>query len=199
MPSETKYFTGGQLSHAVTTILRSPAELHAACKDVANIQRVLAEKLRVSKPDDAGNFWKLEGAGDKAWTMEIVSDVPGAELALRSRPESPVQIAVSITFNQTENDRGTQVRVTIEYLAAENELARLMHKVLGDATESHVRATLHRFRQLMETGEVAVAKGQPVGTNSSRSDRPGEKDDPRTKQAPAVIVNSASQNPAALS
>jgi hypothetical protein len=53
-------------------------------------------------------------------------------------------------------------------------------KATGADARSLVHEGLHRFRQLMETGEIPVSKQQPAGRNPTRSDRPGEDDRPRT-------------------
>ena len=57
----------------------------------------------------------------------------------------------------------------MEYRPPGGLLGGKLAKLLGEAPEKQVAVDLLRFKQLMETGEIARTEGQPAGRRSSTS------------------------------
>jgi len=66
-------------------------------------------------------------------------------------------------FNQIAGDRGTEVKVVMEYQPPGGVLAAAVAKLFGEEPEQQVGDELNRFKQLMEAGEIATIEGQPKG------------------------------------
>ncbi|MDQ4010615.1 MAG: hypothetical protein M3228_07955 [Actinomycetota bacterium] len=48
------------------------------------------------------------------------------------------------------------------------KLGAALAKLLGEAPDQQVRDDLHRFKQVLETGEVVRSEGSPEGTKVRR-------------------------------
>jgi len=58
---------------------------------------------------------------------------------------------------------GTEVKVVMEYLIPGGVVSAAIAKLFGEEPEQQIGDELHRFKQLMETGEVATTEGQSSG------------------------------------
>ena len=81
-------------------------------------------------------------------------------------------------FEPARGKPGTVVRIEIEYCPPAGLLGATFAKFLGPGPKQQVHENLHRFRQLMETGEIITTEGQPAGRLQSTSwkyDRAGRR------------------------
>jgi uncharacterized membrane protein len=72
-----------------------------------------------------------------------------------------VSTAGSVNFRET--DRGTDVRVHLQYNPPAGKLGAAVARLFGEEPNIQIREDLRRFRQLMETGEIPTTEGQPRG------------------------------------
>jgi uncharacterized membrane protein len=98
------------------------------------------------------------------WDAEIVDEREGQLLSWRSLPGAQVDNAGTVFFEDSPNGRGTIVRVRME--VGGSALGQAVGKMLKGSAQQEVREDLRRFKELMETGEVATTDGQPHGTRS---------------------------------
>jgi uncharacterized membrane protein len=56
------------------------------------------------------------------------------------------------------------VRVVIDYIPPAGVVGKWVATLFGKDPEKQIREDLHRFKSLMETGEVLTTEGQPRGT-----------------------------------
>jgi hypothetical protein len=63
-----------------------------------------------------------------------------------------------VEFREAPADRGTEVRVEIEY-SPRGTIASALARVLGGDPTGQVRHDLRRFKQIVETGEVVLSEG----------------------------------------
>lgn len=173
-----RIYENGIRAAAATMILRDPIVLYSTWRHYADLPRFIDSLVRVEVIDTLRSRWVVKGPADTrlSWTAEIIRDEPGNVIAWKTVGEGDVQSAGSIRFRERLHNRGTEVKVVLEYVPPGGILGDVAAKRLGDDAKTMLRLGLHRFRQLMETGEIPVAKGQPVGANSKRADRPGESD-----------------------
>ncbi len=67
-------------------------------------------------------------------------------------------------FQPTLNDRGTKVKVVMEYNPPGGLITDAIAKLFGEAPEQQLGdQDLRCFKMLMETGEIATTEGQPRG------------------------------------
>ena len=67
----------------------------------------------------------------------------------------------AISFRELAHDRGTEVRLEINYNPPGSILGAAMAKLFGAVPDQFALEMLRRFKQLMETGEMANARNQP--------------------------------------
>jgi uncharacterized membrane protein len=118
--------------------------------------------------DERLSRWVAKGPASLRleWTSEITTDRPGEELAWRSREDSGAANSGSVRFEAAPSGRGTIVRLSLHYSPFGGALGAGLVKLLGRDPHSSIREDLRRFKQVMETGEVATTRGQPTGRRS---------------------------------
>lgn len=173
-----RFFENGVRVAGATTIQRSAQDVYNAWHAWDILNSVLGELAEVEKAGERTTRWTVTGPGGQkiTWLADLIRDEPGQVIAWRTVGEPDVASAGSVRFRELPYDRGTVVRVVFEYLPPGGKLGEWAAKLAGGDPDHMMRQALHRFRQVMEAGEVAVAKGQPAGDNWWRSDRPGEKE-----------------------
>lgn len=185
-------FKDGRQVRGVTTILRAPDELYHAWRTLTDLPRFIDTLESVTPIDDTRSRWVAKApAGQTAeWEAVITEDVPDRSIVWRSVEESDIKTAGVISFTPLDHDRGTIVEVIVEYVPPFGALGAALSKVTGDDPQTQVRRAVHRFRQVMETGEAAVQKGQPAG--AGRND-PDSSDDQERETDPDVRDIAGSQ------
>jgi uncharacterized membrane protein len=150
--------------HTALTIDKPRAELYAFWRRLENLPRFMKNLTEVTDLGNGRSHWVGKSAlGLKAqWDAEIVEEREGQFLSWRSLPGSMISNAGTVSFEDSPNGRGTIVRVTMEVGTGLGKVA----SKLGGASQQEVREDLRRFKELMETGEVATTDGQPHGTRS---------------------------------
>jgi uncharacterized membrane protein len=71
-----------------------------------------------------------------------------------------------VTFEPAVAGRGAIVRVEMLYRPPAGKLGRQIARLFGEEPAQQIREDLRRFKQLLETGEVATTEGQPSGRRS---------------------------------
>jgi uncharacterized membrane protein len=85
----------------------------------------------------------------------VTQDVPGESITWHSAPGADVTHNGRIEFRETAN-RGTFVRAVIAYDPPGGSVGKLIAKLFQREPRIQARRDLHRFKQLMETGEIAT-------------------------------------------
>ena len=65
-------------------------------------------------------------------------------------------------------DRGTEIHVDLEHEPPGGKLGEAVQKLLGAEPLARVKDDLRRFKQLVETGEIARSDGSPEGERAER-------------------------------
>lgn len=156
--SRTAHFHGA----AAVLIGRKPEELYPFWKDLSNIVQIEPFLDSVRPLGDQRWRWRARIRGVPAieMEMEIVRDQPNRQIEWRSVEGSPTAMRASIQFSPAIGDRGTLVRMEVE-LDGPIALLAKPASALGFGPELRLEQHLRRFKQLMETGEIARAsRGQ---------------------------------------
>lgn len=148
------------------TIDKPRAELYGYWRRLENLPRFMKNLDEVTDLGGGRSHWVGESPlGFKAeWDAEIVEEREGQRLSWRSLPDSQVHTSGTVSFEDSPNGRGTIVRVVMEI--GGSAITQAVGKMLGGPTQQEVREDLRRFKELMETGEVATIDGQSHGTRS---------------------------------
>ena len=153
----------------ISSIINSPPQrLYEFWRQLDNLPRFMQHLASVEVLDERVSRWTARGAGGLRlqWESEIVEDRPNECISWRTREGSAVHHSGSVRFVPAPGGRGTVVRVELLHGALGGRVAARAAKILGAAPEAAIREDLRRFKQLMETGEIATTRGQPSGARS---------------------------------
>lgn len=175
-----RFFENGVHATGATTIMRSPQDLYNVWRRLEELPRFIDHLVEVRPTSATRSLWTTKGPGDRqySWEAEIIHDEPGRRISWKTVGEAEVPNAGTIMFRELPHWRGTVVRVSLEYLPPGGKAGLAIAKSLGDDARGQVHEALHRFRQLMECGEIARSKPVSAGKGRARHDRPGEEDMP---------------------
>lgn len=142
------------------TINKPRQELYAFWRDFKNLERFMENVEKIEVLDQTRSHWTVSapGGGSVEWDSLVVEDQPGRRIAWRSADGADIDNSGWIEFEDGPPGRGTVVRVEISYDPPGGTVGKLAAKVLQREPRIQARRELRRFKQLMETGEVATSK-----------------------------------------
>lgn len=126
---------------------RAQEQLVAVMDNVVAIEPLGPDRYRWTVKAPAGN--------EVSWESMITKDVPGEEIYWQSAEGAEIDNNGRITFTDAGR-RGTVVRAVIAYDPPGGTVGQLVAKVLQREPRIQTRRDLHRFKQLMEAGEIAT-------------------------------------------
>jgi uncharacterized membrane protein len=146
----------------VLLVSKPPRECYAFWRDLSNLPRFMPALQAVIVKDERSSHWvMLAPDGAKLeWDAEITEDREGERFSWQSRPGSVLKHAGSVRFEAGPAGRGCRVRAC---LRGEAPPGRAGAGPAGRSPGTTVCEDLRRFRQLIETGEIATTCGQPSG------------------------------------
>jgi uncharacterized membrane protein len=162
--------TQGVYVERSVAVFRSPEECYQFWRDFQNLARFMKHVESVEETGDQRSHWIVRGpAGvELEWDSEIVSDIPGRGLAWRSVEGGDLEHRGDVQFEPAPGGRGTIVRLELEFRpTAGTRTAANIAELLGRVPELQAQNDLRRFKQVLETGEVARTEGQPSGRRSA--------------------------------
>ena len=144
-----------------TTINRPVDEVYRFWKNFENFPRFMKHVQSVEVLDGNRSRWRVNAPAGMTveWEAEMVDDREGERLAWRSTEESQIQNSGIVRFKAAPGARGTEVRVQLEYIPPAGHLGRTMAWLFGEEPDQSIHEDLHRFKQLMETGEIPLSDG----------------------------------------
>ena len=147
------------------TIGLPPAEVYRFWRDFKNLPRVLKGVESITSRSDGVYHWIVKGpAGAKyEWDAEIYNEIEDELIAWRTINGADVANAGSIRFERAPDDRGTYVKVTVNYNPTAGKIGQLLAKLTGKEPEQLIEQNLRRLKQFLETGEIATIEGQSSG------------------------------------
>lgn len=155
----------------VTTINRPVDEVYAFWRRFENFPRFMRHLESVETLPDGRSRWRARGpAGTTVeWLAELIEDRQGEWIAWRSVEGSGIQNSGSVRFSRAPGARGTEVRVQLQYSPPAGAFGRGIAWLFGEEPDQQIHHDLHRFKQLMETGEIPLSDGPSLW----RAARPG--------------------------
>jgi uncharacterized membrane protein len=157
-----------ELLEQSVVIDKPPSECYAFWRDLQNLPRFMPMLEAVEDLGSGKSHWVLNGpAGVRLeWDAQITREEPGRLIGWRSLPNSNVAHAGVVRFEPAPGDRGTVVRIVAHYRPLMTVAGKRFARFLHSNPDARVREDLRRFKQLLETGEVATTAGQPSGPRS---------------------------------
>lgn len=142
-----------------------PDKAYEFVRNLENLPRFMEHLKQVNVISERRSHWVVKApAGTQVeWDAEIITDLPGELLAWRSVNNPDVENAGSIHFERAPRDRGTIIRVEMQYMPPAGVIGAAVAKLFGEEPEQQLKADLQRLKQIVETGEIATIEGQPKG------------------------------------
>ena len=149
--------------------VNAPAEAaYATWRDFEALPSFMYHLKSVEVTADGCSHWvaKAPAGTSVEWDAEIVDDVPGQRISWSSSEGSSVANAGSIEFRPAPGGRGTEIHVELRYQPPGGVLGAVVAKLFGEEPNQQLADDLRRFKQLLETGEIARSDGSPLGTRT---------------------------------
>lgn len=146
------------------TINRSAEELYTYWHNFENLPTFMKHVESVQVLDLRRSHWVAKApAGQKVeWDADIIDDRPNELIAWASEEGADIENSGFVRFKPAPADRGTEVKIVMEYNVPGGALAAAIAKLFGEEPEQQIGDELRRFKQLMEAGEIATTAGQPT-------------------------------------
>jgi uncharacterized membrane protein len=142
---------------------KSPEELYRFWHDFENLPNFMKHLKSVTVIDNGRSHWVANAplGASVEWDAQIVTDIENQLITWTSVEGADVDNSGLVRFKST--DRGTEVKVVLEYSPPGGGVTAAIAKVFGEEPEQQIGDDLRRFKMLMETGEIAITEGQPSG------------------------------------
>jgi uncharacterized membrane protein len=86
------------------------------------------------------------------------------------RPSS-IEESDAVTFVDAPGERGTEIHVDLEHRSSAGRVGELVQAMTGSVSLARVKDDLRRFKQQVETGEIARSDSTPEGESIGRKPR----------------------------
>ena len=146
-----------ELVARAVTINRPAQELYDFWRDFSNLAQIMDNIVSIDTLDSTRSHWVVKGPAGQTyeWDATVTNDVPGREITWTSDSDADVANSGRILFEEVAG-RGTVVTATIAYEPPMGAVGKVVAKVLQREPNVQARRDLRRFKQLMETGEIAT-------------------------------------------
>lgn len=147
------------------TINATPEQLYSFWRNFENLPRFMYHLKEVQVHDDRRSRWTTSApAGTQvSWEAEITEDQPNERIAWQSTEDADVQNSGVVRFERAPANRGTIVRVEMEYRPPGGAVGKAVAALFGEDAGQQIKGSLDRFKQIIETGEVTRSAGVPGG------------------------------------
>lgn len=153
-----------EIASAIVTINRPRQDLYDYWRDFTNLPSFMENVRSVEVLEGNRSRWTIAAPGGQEVVLvsEITQDISGESITWRSTPQSDIRNSGRILFMDEPRGRGTIVSARIAYKAPLGVAGKYAARLFGREPELQAKRELRRFKQLMETGEIATAKAYPA-------------------------------------
>ncbi|MBD2725903.1 SRPBCC family protein [Nostoc sp. FACHB-892] len=147
------------------TINKSAEELYRFWHDFENLPTFMKHLKSVKVHNEKRSHWIANAPLDNTveWDADILEDRENEFISWASVEGADVDNSGFVRFTKAPGDRGTEVKVVLEYNPPGGALGATVAKLFGEEPEQQIGDELRRFKMLMEAGEIATTEGQPSG------------------------------------
>jgi uncharacterized membrane protein len=157
----TKALIDAKGDHVVVravTINKPASELYAYWRDFAKLASFMDNVERIDILDGTRSHWVVKAPGGRTveWNARITEEREDELIAWTSEEGADVANSGRVEFRDA-GARGTVIVATIAYDPPVGTLGKLVAKIFQREPAIQARRDLRRFKQLMETGEIATS------------------------------------------
>jgi len=143
------------------TVNRPIEQVFEFWRQLENLPRFMRYVESVERRGDGKSRWRAIGPGGikVEWMAETVTERENNLIAWRSLPDARVQTTGSVRFKPAPGARGTEVHVDMNFQPPAGALGKTIGWLTSRDPARQLHEDLQRFKQLLETGEIAVSEG----------------------------------------
>jgi len=147
------------------TVNKPAQDVYDAWRDLENLPSFMTHLESVVTLDDVRSRWQATGPAGRTieWEAELVEDRPAELISWRSLPGADVANSGTVRFRDAPGGRGTEVVVELDYAPPGGGAGVTLAKLFGEEPATQLADDLRRFKQVVETGELARSEGVPGG------------------------------------
>ncbi len=147
------------------TINKSAEELYRFWHNFENLPTFMKHLKSVKVHNEKRSHWIANAPLDNTveWDADILEDRENEFISWASVQGADIDNSGFVRFKKAPGDRGTEVKVVLEYNPPGGALAATVAKLFGEEPEQQIGDELRRFKMLMEAGEIATTEGQTSG------------------------------------
>lgn len=148
------------------TINKPAAELYRFWHDFGNFGNFMKHVKSVTVVNDKRSHWVATAplGATIEWDADIIEDRENEFISWASVEGADIDNSGFVRFKPAPGDRGTEVKVVMEYAPPGGAVTATIAKLFGEEPEQQIGDDLRRFKMLMEAGEIATTEGQPKGS-----------------------------------
>ena len=141
------------------TVRKPVEEVYEFWHNFENLPRFMRHLVSVVETGERRSHWVAKAPAGKTveWDAETTEDRPNELIAWRSLPGADVYNAGEVRFTPAPGNRGTEVRVTLEYDPPFGKLGSKVAMLFREEPGQQVHDDLRHFKQVMETGEIVFS------------------------------------------
>jgi uncharacterized membrane protein len=163
-----------ELVERTVTISRPRHELYAFWRDFGNLAQIMENIESVTEVDERRSHWVVRAPAGTTleWDSVIVEDIPDELISWQSADGADITHSGRIDFRDAPGGRGTLVTATIAYDPPAGAAGKLVAKLFQREPKIQARRDLRRFKQFMETGEIATSRMNSDASPESSTAQP---------------------------
>jgi uncharacterized membrane protein len=164
------YELGIRVDKAIT-IAKPREEVFRFFRDFSNLPRFMKHLASVRETGEGRSHWVAKGPAGRPveWDAVVHNEIPNELIAWRSLPGADVDSAGSVWFRDAPGNRGTEVKVELQYNPPAGVLGAAFAALWGEEPGQQVQEDLHGLKQVLEIGEIPATGGQPRGGQRRRA------------------------------
>ena len=154
-----------KVEKTVTIQNKSAEELYRFWHDFKNLPTFMKHLKSVAVINKTRSHWVAKAPLGKSveWDADIIIDQENQLITWKSVAGDDIDNSGFVQFKSAPTDRGTEVKVVMEYNLPGGGLTSAIAKLFGEDPEQQIGDDLRHFKMLMEAGEIATTEGQPTG------------------------------------
>jgi len=136
---------------------RQPEDVYSFWRNFENLPRFMNHLESVNETSDRQTHWKSRapGGGSVEWDAEITADEPNRRISWRTLPSSTVENSGTVWFERATGDRGTMIRVELEYRPPFGKIGSVAASLFRENPKQQIYDDLRVMKQVLEVGEKA--------------------------------------------
>ncbi len=138
---------------------RRPEDVYGFWRNFENLPRFMDHLESVTEKGNGQTHWKTRapGGGSVEWDAEITADEPNRRISWRSLPGSMVENSGTVWFERATGDRGTLIRVEMEYRPPFGKIGSVAASLFRENPKQQMYDDLRAMKQVLEVGEKALS------------------------------------------